>query len=74
LFDVGFFRHTTGLHTDLVGAPFRRAVFRGLGEGWRYRDAASKRSGDKQTMMDLHFHSPDAVLANPRESIHAVGK
>jgi hypothetical protein len=74
LLNVGFFGHAASLHADLVRAPFGRALFRGLCEGWRYGDAACDRSGDKQTMMDLHLHSPDSVPASSLGSIQVVVK
>jgi hypothetical protein len=61
LFNVRFFRDVAGLHAGLVGAPFRRALFRGLCEGWCSGDAPCDRSGDKQTITDFHIHSPDLL-------------
>jgi hypothetical protein len=62
LFNVRFFRYATGLHPGFVGAPFRSAVLRGLGEGRRCGDAAYNSGGNKQTILDLHARSPDCLL------------
>jgi hypothetical protein len=62
LFNVSFFRHAAGLHASLIGAPFPRALFRSLCEGWSYVDAAYNGGGDKQAILNLHIHSPDLCL------------
>jgi len=41
--------------TGLVGAPFRRALFRGLCEGWRYGDTADNSSGDKPNHLWISY-------------------